>query len=85
MSKKCLECDVLNVCGGGAVPHRFGGDFDNPSIYCNELYALITHAKKILTKVIQSEHDDNGALKLKDLDLDVNSYYLRTDKNKSFY
>ncbi|MCF6205058.1 MAG: FxsB family radical SAM/SPASM domain protein [Methylococcaceae bacterium] len=85
MSKKCLECDVLNVCGGGAVPHRFSGDFDNPSIYCNELYALISHAKKTLTKVIQNEHDDNGTIKLKDLDLEVNSYCLRIDKNKSFY
>lgn len=84
MSEKCLKCDVLNICGGGSVPHRFNGNFYNPSIYCNELYKLITHVKEKLNEVIKKEHD-NIAIELKDFNFDISSYYLRTNNNKSFY
>jgi uncharacterized protein len=37
---------VVDACGGGAVPHRFGPDrFDHPTVYCGEMKALITHAR----------------------------------------
>lgn len=84
MSNKCLECDVLNICGGGSVPHRFNGDFYNPSIYCNELYGLITHVKEKLKEVIKKEHE-NIVIEPKDFSFDVDSYYLRANENKSFY
>jgi uncharacterized protein len=49
LSSKCLGCTVVDICGGGSVPHRFGENgFDNPSIYCNELFSLISHVKKRL-------------------------------------
>lgn len=84
MSKKCLDCNVLDICGGGSVPHRFNHGFENPSIYCDELYALITHAKNKLHSVIQSERNGDYAV-LKDTDIEIESYYLRSDGNKSFY
>ncbi|MFY9812252.1 cyclophane-forming radical SAM/SPASM peptide maturase YhhB [Aquabacterium sp.] len=42
----CRSCDVVDVCGGGAVPHRFGvNGFNNPTVYCKEMRALIRHVQ----------------------------------------
>ena len=42
----CRACDVVDVCGGGSVPHRFGdGGFGNPTVYCNEMKALVRHVR----------------------------------------
>jgi uncharacterized protein len=39
--RTCRQCPHLASCGGGYLPHRFDGvHFDNPSIYCEALYAL---------------------------------------------
>lgn len=45
LPQKCVECPIVNVCGGGFLPHRFSNErgFDNPSIYCKDLMKLITH------------------------------------------
>lgn len=42
-SKKCLNCPVLNICGGGMVLHRWSeeGEFNNPSVYCSDQLFLI--------------------------------------------
>jgi uncharacterized protein len=50
LSEQCRSCDVRAVCGGGLRAHRFraGGDengFDNPSVYCADLYRLITYIR----------------------------------------
>jgi uncharacterized protein len=39
----CRACPVVNVCGGGLYAHRYrpGNGFDNPSVYCADLKALI--------------------------------------------
>ncbi|RIV41655.1 FxsB family cyclophane-forming radical SAM/SPASM peptide maturase [Micromonospora radicis] len=41
----CHACDLRRVCGGGLRTHRYraGAGFDNPSVYCPDLYALISH------------------------------------------
>ncbi len=37
----CQSCPHLKSCGGGYLPHRYyGTSFDNPSLYCQALYAL---------------------------------------------
>lgn len=42
----CRSCDVVAVCGGGSVPHRFGvNGFKNPTVYCKEMRALIRHVQ----------------------------------------
>jgi uncharacterized protein len=43
----CRGCSVVSVCGGGLYAHRYqtGGGFDNPSVYCADLYHLITHIR----------------------------------------
>lgn len=43
----CQSCKVVEVCGGGSLPHRHGnGHFDNPTVYCREWFALIQHARQ---------------------------------------
>lgn len=40
---QCRECRLGRVCAGGLPAHRYrsGTEFDNPSVYCADLYALI--------------------------------------------
>jgi uncharacterized protein len=46
LSPTCRACDVVEVCGGGAVPHRYAADgFAHPTVYCGEMQALIGHAR----------------------------------------
>lgn len=48
----CRECPLFRVCGGGYLPHRFNGvDYDRPSVHCEALYDLITHAYTYLRRV----------------------------------
>lgn len=53
---KCKECAYSQICGGGSLPHRFDNNsFNNPSVYCNELYSLINHATKVVRQAIEEE------------------------------
>jgi len=47
LSAQCRACPVLAVCGGGMYSHRYreGTGFANPSVYCPDLMALITHIR----------------------------------------
>lgn len=46
LSTKCASCVHGTVCGGGYYPHRWDGtSFDNPSVYCDDLFALISHIR----------------------------------------
>lgn len=39
----CRACPVVRICGGGLYAHRYRADtgFDNPSVFCEDLKALI--------------------------------------------
>lgn len=53
LCETCQTCDVVDVCGGGAVPHRYGSaGFKNPTIYCREMRALIRHVKSRLATTL---------------------------------
>lgn len=43
----CRPCRVRRVCGGGLYAHRYrqGSGFANPSVFCRDLYRLITHIR----------------------------------------
>ncbi|MFE4060750.1 radical SAM/SPASM protein FxsB, inactivated metallohydrolase extension form [Streptomyces sp. NPDC059096] len=48
VSEECRRCPVVRSCGGGLYTHRYRsrpgaspGGFDNPSVYCADLTALI--------------------------------------------
>jgi uncharacterized protein len=50
LTADCLVCPVVAVCGGGLDAHRYSADraFDNRSVYCADLYRLITHIDRRL-------------------------------------
>ncbi|MFW5804736.1 MAG: FxsB family cyclophane-forming radical SAM/SPASM peptide maturase [bacterium] len=64
LPKQCLACEVKNVCAAGSIPHRFGKNgFDNPSVYCSELKALIKHCKfKLETEMKNILSSNNKSL-----------------------
>ena len=45
LCQTCQECPVVTSCGGGLYTHRHrtGSGFANPSVYCADLFKLITH------------------------------------------
>ncbi|WP_317616628.1 FxsB family cyclophane-forming radical SAM/SPASM peptide maturase [Nostoc sp. 'Peltigera membranacea cyanobiont' 232] len=45
LCQKCKECPVVDICGGGYLPHRYSSErgFDNPSVYCADIAKLIRH------------------------------------------
>ncbi len=52
----CQSCKVVEICGGGSLPHRYGeGHFDNPTVYCREWLALVEHARQ---RIVQSLGED---------------------------
>lgn len=57
LPRKCKKCVYARLCGGGTLPHRYNkvNGFDNPSVYCEEMYSLINHAVATLTKAIETE------------------------------
>ena len=48
LCRTCRECPVVSSCGGGLYTHRYrdGSGFDNPSVYCADLLALISHVSR---------------------------------------
>jgi uncharacterized protein len=50
LAAQCRSCEIHRVCGGGLYPHRYqaGRGFDNPSVYCPDLYRLIVHVRERL-------------------------------------
>lgn len=56
LSSVCQNCEVVDICAGGSVPHRFSNEgFINPSIYCQEMFNLISFAKNLIYKEINLE------------------------------
>jgi len=45
LCQTCRECPVVGSCGGGLYTHRYrdATGFANPSVYCTDLFALISH------------------------------------------
>lgn len=42
---ECKACPLHDICGGGYLPHRYSqsNSFDNPTIYCRDVWGLTTH------------------------------------------
>lgn len=47
LARECRDCSLGTICGGGYYPHRYraGSGFLNPSVYCADLFKLISHIK----------------------------------------
>lgn len=49
LAEVCQKCHIVEMCGGGALPHRFDENgFSNPTVYCNEMMRLVTYVKSRL-------------------------------------
>jgi uncharacterized protein len=50
LCKKCSNCDLEEICGGGFIAHRYSSinRFDNPTVYCEDLAKLICHIQNKL-------------------------------------
>lgn len=56
LSPQCQACSVVDICGGGSIPHRYAGDgFTHPTVYCHEMLTLINHARTQLQCQIDFE------------------------------
>lgn len=55
-AKACAGCDLYRICGGGLYAHRFGpeGGFDNASVYCPDLYRLISYIRSRLDRDVSA-------------------------------
>ena len=57
LCRQCQECSVMEICGGGSLPHRFGPNgFDHPTVYCREMLALITHVRARLDGLLRESN-----------------------------
>jgi uncharacterized protein len=47
LSLTCRSCDIVSTCGGGLYAHRYSptAGFAEPSVYCPDLYRLITYIR----------------------------------------
>ncbi len=54
---QCRQCPIVEVCGGGYLPHRYrtANGFDNPSIYCKDLLKLISHIQERALRALPDE------------------------------
>lgn len=50
LSAQCHNCRVMKLCGGGQYAHRYkpGSGFMNPSVYCPDLFQLISHVNRTM-------------------------------------
>jgi uncharacterized protein len=56
----CRQCKFMNACGGGYLPHRFSkaNGYDNPSVYCDDLYATFEHIQSTLAEQVYLRRPD---------------------------
>ncbi|MFD9944509.1 FxsB family cyclophane-forming radical SAM/SPASM peptide maturase [Nonomuraea sp. NPDC059023] len=47
LAQECRGCPIVSVCGGGLYAHRYdpANGFGNRSVYCADLFRLITHVR----------------------------------------
>ncbi|WP_406354232.1 FxsB family cyclophane-forming radical SAM/SPASM peptide maturase [Streptomyces sp. NBC_00658] len=52
LAEQCQSCPLVEVCGGGYLPHRFSvaRGYRNPSVYCADLEYLIRHVQGSLRR-----------------------------------
>ena len=50
LSTLCQQCIIKPVCGGGILAHRYSIErgFDNPSVYCYDLFMIIKHIQNTI-------------------------------------
>ena len=67
LSEACQACGIVDICGGGSLPHRFGQDgFVNPTVYCNEMKRLVAHITERLNEHLSEDWQGEEQIPLPD-------------------
>jgi uncharacterized protein len=68
LAPKCQQCKFMNACGGGYLPHRFSkqNGYDNPSVYCDDLYAMYENMQSVLAGHLYVSKPDGQRIDVKD-------------------
>jgi len=64
LAEKCLNCTLLEICGGGQLAHRYSikNNFNNPSIYCRELKKLYVYMQNAIIDNLPKEIINNTGI-----------------------
>ncbi|MDR1544300.1 MAG: radical SAM protein [Prevotellaceae bacterium] len=64
LCKKCNECILKDVCGGGQLCHRYSieNGFNNPSVYCYQMFDFFAHVQNRLIDDLPSEILNNAKI-----------------------
>ena len=65
---KCRQCKFMNACGGGYLPHRFSkkNGYDNPSVYCDDLYSMFENMQSVLASHLYVSRADGERIAVRD-------------------
>jgi uncharacterized protein len=58
----------MNACGGGYLPHRFSktNGYDNPSVYCDDLYSMFENMQSVLAGHLYVSKPDGERVDVRD-------------------
>lgn len=55
---ECQRCGIVDICGGGSLPHRYGeSGFNNPTVYCADMKLLVAHVKRRLGEELAADQN----------------------------
>jgi uncharacterized protein len=68
LCEKCRQCKFMNACGGGYLPHRFSrkNGYDNPSVYCDDLYSMFENMQSVLEGHLYVSTPDGERISVRD-------------------
>ena len=68
LCEKCRACKFMSSCGGGYLPHRYSrkNGYDNPSVYCDDLYSMFENMQSTLEKHLYVSKPGGESLNLGD-------------------
>jgi uncharacterized protein len=68
LAPKCRQCKFMNACGGGYLPHRFSktNGYDNPSVYCDDLYSMFENMQSVLAGHLYVSKPDGERVDVRD-------------------
>jgi uncharacterized protein len=68
LPKKCTDCAIRDVCGGGHLAHRYSKEsqYDNPSVYCDDWINIFCHVAESLAKDVRLT-DSTGTIRLSEI------------------
>ena len=58
----------MSACGGGYLPHRYSrkNGYDNPSVYCDDLYSMFDNVQSILENHLYVSKPGGECLNVRD-------------------